>query len=125
MSHPRKTPILGHTTVRISNSTPSKQGAEFSFADISNNNNVILTFRSIMDNREDINKNGDAIEEGQGTQALHQWAGTEENEMTNQLEEDHRHQARKYRRDEPGPHCKKETNALRVSSHFKSIHCSL
>jgi hypothetical protein len=34
---------------------------------INNNNNNALTFRSIMDNREDINKNGDAIEEGQGT----------------------------------------------------------
>jgi len=32
-----------------------------------NNNNNALTFRSIMDNREDINKNGDAIEDGQGT----------------------------------------------------------
>lgn len=30
-------------------------------------NNVPLTFRSIVDNREDINKNGDAIKEGEGT----------------------------------------------------------
>jgi len=34
---------------------------------VHNNNNNALTFRSIMDNREDINKNGDAIEDGQGT----------------------------------------------------------
>ena len=61
-----------------------------------------------MDNREDINKNGDAIEEGQGTQAWHQGVGPEKNEMANQLEEDHGHQTRKYGRDEPGPHCKQK-----------------
>jgi hypothetical protein len=42
-----------------------------------------------MDNGEDINKDCDAIEQGQGTQAWHQGLGPEENEMTNQLEEDH------------------------------------
>ena len=44
-----------------------------------------------MDNREDINKNGDAIEEGQGTQAWHQGVWPEKNEMADQLEEDHGH----------------------------------
>jgi hypothetical protein len=40
---------------------------EYDDDDDDNNNNNALTFRSIMDNREDINKNGDAIEQRQGT----------------------------------------------------------